>query len=72
MPDWTGARYIVIGQPEGNDDLTHISLQGLGNSLNDFMKLSYTVTISGVTYELWISDDDQGDVISGEGLTVAP
>ena len=72
LPDWTGSKYLVVAQPADLDDFTSISLAGLGNSLNDFTKASYTVTIEGVLYELWISNDDQGDVISGENLTVAP
>ena len=72
LPNWAGSKYLVVSQPADLDDFTSISLAGLGNSLNDFTKAAYAVTIEGVRYELWISNDDQGDVISGEILAVAP
>lgn len=72
LPTWSGNRYIVISQPEDNDDLTSISLAGLGNAISSFMKLGYTRTVNGVQYEIWVSNDVQGGVISGEALEVRP
>ena len=72
LPSWSGLRRIVIGQPSTQPDLTSISLSGLGNSISDFTKQSYTVTVGGVTYEIWVGNEDQGDVISGETIIVRP
>ena len=72
LPTWSGSRYIVIGQPAGQPDLTRISLAGLGNSISDFDKQSYEVTSSGVSYELWVGKELQGDAISGEIIEVLP
>ena len=72
IPGFTGERYIAIAQPEDNEDLTSISLAGLGNSISDFEKMSYTRTIDSFTYSVWVSRDLQGDVISGEILEVRP
>ena len=73
LPDWTGDRYIVIAQPEDNDDLTHISLSGVGNSISAFEKASYTRTINGIDYEIWVGREVQGGaVISGEIINVQP
>ena len=72
IPGFTGERYIAIAQPVGNDDLTSISLAGLGNSISDFEKVNYTRTIDGLTYSVWVGRDVQGDVISGEILEVRP
>ena len=72
LPTWSGTRYIVIAQPEDSDDLTSISLAGLGNSFSDFEKQDYTRTIDGLDYEIWVGLDVQGDVISGEVIEVRP
>ena len=71
IPDWTGSRYIVIGQPQGLDDLESITLGGGGNSIADFAKANYTVTVDGVAHEIWISDMVQGNVIQGFTLMVS-
>ena len=73
IPTWSGGtRYLVVSQPDENDDLTNISLAGFGNSLNDFEKQSYTREVDGVEYAVWISIDDVGDVIAGEIIEVRP
>ena len=72
LPTWLGNRYIVIAQPAELDDFTSISLAGLGNSISDFEKQSYVRTIAGIEYEVWISLEVQGSVISGEVIEVRP
>ena len=72
LPLWGGNRFIVIAQPADRPDLTRISLAGLGNSVSDFVKASFTRTIAGVDYELWISDEKQGSAIAGEVIEVLP
>ena len=72
LPAWTGNRYIVIAQPATHDDLTSISLAGLGNSFSDFEKQSYTRAIDGIDYEIWVGIEVQGDPISGEVIEVRP
>ena len=72
LPGWTGSMYIAIAQPADNDDLTSISLGGLGNSISDFEKQSYTRTIGSLVYEIWVSLEVQGDVIAGEVIEVRP
>ena len=72
LPTWTGNRYIIIAQPSAMPDLTFISLGGFGNSLDDFTKSASTVTINGVTYEAWVSDNTVGDVVAEEIIEVRP
>ena len=72
LPTWTGNRYIVIAQPADQPDLTRISLAGLGNSISDFTKSAATVSIDSIDYEYWVSNDQQGDAISGEIIEVLP
>ena len=72
LPSWVGSRFIVIAQPANQPDLTSISLAGLGNSRSDFEKQSYTRTIDGLKYEIWVGFDVQGDAISGEIIEVRP
>ena len=72
LPEWVGNRYIVIAQPSSEADLTSISLAGLGNSISDFDKQSYTRTIDTIDYEIWVSTEVQGDVIAGEIIEVRP
>ena len=72
LPTWTGNRYIGIAQPADQPDLTRISLAGLGNSISDFTKASYTRTIDGIDYEVWVSNEQQGDAIAGEIIEVLP
>ena len=72
LPGWSGTRKIVIGQPDAQDDFTRISLGGLGNSISDFTKQTRTVTVNGIDYKVWVSNELQGDVIAGETITVSP
>ena len=76
LPTWTGNRYIGIAQPAAQPDLTRISLAGLGNSISDFYKASYTRTVGGlddpIVYEIWASEEQQGQAISGEVIEVRP
>ena len=72
LPKWIGTRYILIAQPATLDDLTSISLAGLGNSFSDFEKQSYTRAIDGIDYEIWVGLEVQGDPISGEVIEVRP
>ena len=51
-------------------DITSIVFQGLGDSISAFTKGSTTVTVNGVAYEFWRTNDLQGDVISGRTITV--
>lgn len=70
LPDWTGNKKLVIAQPQSLVDLTRIVFMGLGNSITAFTKSAGTVTDGDVVYAFWISNDVQGDVISGESITV--
>ena len=72
LPKWIGNRYISIAQPSTLDDLISISLAGLGNSISDFEKQSYTRTIEGIKYEIWVGLEVQGDAISGNVIEVRP
>ena len=69
LPSWSGNRYIVIAQPAAFAPLILISL-GLGNSISAFTRTVNGVTIDGDSYDLWVSNDLQGDSISGGTLTV--
>ena len=69
LPVWSGNRYIVLAQPAAFPPLTLISL-GLGNSISAFARAVGGVTIDGDSYDLWVSNDLQGDVISGATVTV--
>ena len=69
LPLWSGNRYIVIAQLAAFPPLILISL-GLGNSISAFTRAVGGVTIDGDSYDLWVSNDLQGDVISGGTLTV--
>ena len=70
MSTWSGNRDIVIAQPASLADITSIVFQGLGDSISAFTKGSTTVTVNGVAYEFWRTNDLQGDVISGRTITV--
>ena len=72
LPAWVGTRYIAIAQPATLDDLISISLAGLGNSISDFEKQSYTRTIDGILYEIWVGLEVQGDAIAGNVIEVRP
>ena len=72
LPAWIGTRYIVIAQPESQPDLISISLAGLGNSISDFEKQSYTRAIGDIKYEIWVGLEVQGDAISGNVMEVRP
>ena len=72
LATWTGVVYIAIAQPASQPDLTRISLAGLGNSISDFDKLSATIDIGGIDYEIWRGKEGQGDAISGEIIEVRP
>ena len=69
LPSWSGNRYIVIAQPAAFAPLILISL-GLGNSISAFTRTVNGVTIDGDSYDLWVSNDLQGDSISGGTLRV--
>ena len=69
LPAWSGNRYIVVAQPAAFPPLILISL-GLGNSISAFTRTAATVMIDGDSYDLWVSNDLQGDSISGATLTV--
>ena len=69
---WGSAeRRIIIAQPQDSDDLTQVSF-GCGIVTSDFTKLGTTLRRSGVTYELWASDEVQGNVIAGSTIEVRP
>ncbi len=53
----------------GGAPLILISL-GLGNSISAFHRTAAAVMIDGDSYDLWVSNDLQGDSISGATLTV--
>ena len=72
LPAWIGTRYIAIAQPATLDDLISISLAGLGNSISDFEKQSYTRTIDGILYEIWVGLEVQGDAIASNVIEVRP
>ena len=72
LPAWIGTRYIAIAQPQTLDDLISISLAGLGNSISDFEKQSYTRTIEGIKYEIWVGLEVQGDAIASNVIEVRP
>ena len=69
LPAWSGNRYIVVAQPAAFPPLILISL-GLGNSISAFTRTAAAVMIDGDSYDLWVSNDLQGDSISGATLTV--
>lgn len=71
LPTWTGNRFILIAQPESAVDLTSVVI-GFGNALSAFTKQDDFVTIDGTEYEVWKSNELQGDVISGHTITLAP
>ena len=71
LPTWgLGTRYLLIAQPASQDDLTGISLSGGGNSISAFTKYGSTITIDGISYEIWVSNEPQGQVISGYNISV--
>ena len=71
LPTWgLGTRYLLIAQPASQDDLTGISLSGGGNSISAFTKFGSTITIDGISYEIWVSNEPQGQVISGYNISV--
>ena len=71
LPNWVGQKKLVIAQPEALNDLTSIVFGGFGNSITAFTKQGVTVDVGGVAYSVWVSNDLQGDVISGVDVEVA-
>ena len=66
---WTsGNRYLAFAIPTAETDLTTIRPTTAPESLNQiaaFPKASYTLTIAGTEYELWIYSDQAYQITSG-------
>ena len=71
LPNWVGQRKLVIAQPAALPDLTSIVLSSFGNSISAFTKEPNALDVGGVDYSVWVSNDVQGDVISGASVEVA-
>lgn len=70
IPTFTGSMYVVIAQPQNEDDITSIIIGGL-DQFGTFEKVSGTSTIGGVTYEFYYSRNTLlGSVVSGVQLTI--
>ena len=70
LPVWVGQKKLVVAQPDTLPDLTRIVIGGLGNSISAFSKGAATVSSGGVDYAVWVSNEAQGDAISGDALEV--
>ena len=71
LPNWVGQKKLVIAQPAALPDLTSIVLSSFGNSISAFTKEPDALDVGGVDYSVWVSNDVQGDVISGASVEVA-
>ncbi len=70
IPTFTGSQYVVIGQPQNEDDITSLLIGGL-DQLGTFEKVTGTTTIGGVVYEFYYSRNTLlGSVVSGVQLTI--
>ena len=68
-PTFSGNHYLLIAQPVDVEDIHSVTF-GIGNSISAFTKLDETVTYDGVDYNIWLTSDIQGDVISGDAFDV--
>lgn len=65
QPTWTGNEYIALAVPNDTGDITRIEIDNQ-NQTGAFQRVTGTITISGVAYKVWRSNNavnGSGDVI---------
>ena len=70
IPTFTGSDYVGIAQPTSENDITSLVIDGV-EQLGAFTKGTGTISLSGVSYEVWFSNNElTGSIVSDAPIII--